>query len=87
LQPDAWISSRIADAARSGQSRASVRFRDQRGQVAGLRERSDEFGGVPFARFQIAPVLAVEGGADAPHAVADLGKVLAEGETDRSVIG
>ena len=42
------------------QSRAAVFFRDQRGQVAALGERSDELGRIAPCLVQLTPVLAQE---------------------------
>ena len=55
------------------QPAAAVFFRDQRGEIAGLGQRRDEFGRIGALAVERAPVFAGELGAQRAHAVADLG--------------
>ena len=48
-------------------------LRDQRGEIAGLRERGDEFGRIGAFAIERAPVVAGELGAQRAHALADIG--------------
>ena len=58
---------------RQAQPGAAVLLRDQHRQVARLRQRAHEPGGIGALGIQLAPVLAGELGTQAPHGVADLG--------------
>ncbi len=61
------------------QPAAAVFFRNERGEIAGLGERGDEFLRIGALAVERAPVFAGEFGAKRAHAVADVGEVLAVG--------
>ena len=71
LQPDAWISSMIAAAARHGQSAAAVFFGDQGGEKAGLGQSGDEFFRIGAFAVELPPVFAGEIRAQRAHGIAD----------------
>jgi hypothetical protein len=65
------------------QAGTAVLFGNQRGEITGLGHRLHEFARVGLAAIQVAPVWSGVVGADAPHAVADLGKIFAQRDADR----
>ena len=74
LQPEAWISSRIAAAAVRVKPAAAVFFRDQRGEKAGLGQRGDEFLRIGALAVERAPVFAGKFRAQRAHRLADVGE-------------
>ena len=75
LPPAACTSSRIAAAALIVEPAAAVFFRNERGEIAGLGQRGDEFGRIGALAVERAPIFAGELGAQRAHAVADVGVV------------
>ena len=70
-----------------GQAGAAVFLGDQRGEIACLGHRLHKLAWVGLAAVEVAPVGGGIVGADAPHAVADFRKILAQGDADALDVG
>jgi hypothetical protein len=57
---------------RHGEAATAIRFRDQRGEEARLRQRGDELAGIGPLAIELAPVLAGKLGAERAHGLAHL---------------
>jgi hypothetical protein len=68
---------------RQRQPGAAIVFRDQRGEVAGLRQRVHELGRIAVLAVELAPVFAGKPRAQLAHGVADVGVVFIHHSNNR----